>query len=60
MEDEDFDNKSPVGQLIQRVNKLCKKPQIDEQLSNASNAKHNVNNLNLCIHFRLWMYFKKK
>ncbi|CAG9856749.1 unnamed protein product [Phyllotreta striolata] len=34
MEDDDFDENSTIGQLITNVNKICKKPQVDGQLSN--------------------------
>nr|CAH7764450.1 unnamed protein product [Callosobruchus chinensis] len=34
-EDEHFDDRSPVGQIITHINKLCKKPQIDDQLQKA-------------------------
>ncbi|CAH1967090.1 unnamed protein product [Acanthoscelides obtectus] len=34
-DEEHFDERSPVGQIINHVNKLCKKPQIDEQLQQA-------------------------
>ncbi|VEN33599.1 unnamed protein product [Callosobruchus maculatus] len=34
-DDEHFDDRSPVGQIITHINKLCKKPQIDDQLQKA-------------------------
>nr|CAI5860676.1 unnamed protein product [Callosobruchus analis] len=34
-DEEHFDDRSPVGQIITDINKLCKKPKIDDQLQKA-------------------------
>lgn len=33
MEDDEFDSRSPIGEIIKHINDICKKTQIDDQLS---------------------------
>lgn len=33
MEEVECDFQSPIGQIIKHINTMCKKPEIDEQLS---------------------------